>query len=488
MKVDVLIIGGGVIGAAIARELARYDVDIALVEKEPDFGWGSTKANFGLVCQGGDTLEFRKGYKRTKLVLESIPLMEKLCKELDVPFRRIGKLSIIRNNVELARYEKMKERAEKAGDPIEPPVFIPREELFEMEPHITRDVIGALYDPMMSIVDPVRLAIALVENARENGVEVLNESEVVSIREKNGLFHVDTTSKAIETTFIINAAGLYADKVARLINADDFVFYPVKGVIGVLDKKVGDIIKHEIYALPTAPGEGNMVAPNVHGNILFGVTMRLSKRGDFSAPGDMIKKNFENLKKLIPDVSERDVINVFSGFFAFRNFEVGWHECVVRPSRRHPRFIHAVIGFPGVSAAPGTAKEVVRILKDQGLKLKEKEKFNPFRKDIPHFNELGDKEREELIKKDPRYGHIVCRCELVSEGEIVEAIKRGATTLDGIKFRTRAGMGRCQGGFCTPRLIRILSRELGIPEEKITKKGKGSELFPYKSKELLGES
>ncbi len=485
--VDVLIVGGGVVGAAILRELSRYKLDVLLLEREEDFGWGSTKSNYGLVCQGGDVLEFRKGYKRTALARESIKLMEPLCKELDVPFKRIGKVSLIRNTVELERFIRLKKRAEKEGPPIEPPRLLSKSELYEIEPNVAKGMIGGLLDPMMSIVDPIRLTIALIENAKDNGAEAKTGVEVEGFSLKGSYIEAETSEGKVKARFVINAAGMDADRLARKINADDFVLFPVKGVVGVLDKSMGSLISHEIHALPTAPGEGNMIAPTIHGNILIGLVMRLDKRGDFSVPADMAKKTLENAKKLFPDISQSDIINMFAGFLIFRNYEVGWHECVVRPSRAVPNFIHAVIGFPGVSVAPGCAKEIVRILKSLDLPLEEKENFNLKRKDIPHIQNMDEEKIKELIKKDSRFSHIVCRCEHVSEGEIVEAIKRGAKTLDGIKYRTRAGMGRCQGGFCTPRVVRILARELGIDETAVTRKGKGSELLVARTKELIGE-
>ena len=483
METEVLIIGGGILGAAVARELSRYKVDITLVEKESDFGWGSTKANMCIVCQGADALEFRPEYHRSKLVWESIPLMEPLCRELDVPFKRIGELTLIRNNEELAKYRKLKTRAEKVG--ITTHEFLDQQTLRQMEPNVTKEAIGALYDPNIAIVDPVRLTIALVENAAQNGVKVRRETEVLSLSPKPNHIEVQTSQGPIKTRFIVNAAGTSMDKIARLVNADDFVLYPIKGYVGILDKNMGGMVNHEIHTRPEAPGQMNIVTPSVYGNFFFGTTMQPARRGDHSTTKRMAEIALQNARRIVPDISERDIINSFAGFLMFRNWEVGWHECVVRPSRRVPRFINVSIGYPGVSAAPATAREVLKLLQQEGLRLEEDPGFNPYRKAPPAFSELPEQEQRKLVAEDPRYGHVVCRCETVTEREIIEAIRRGATTLDGIKFRTRAGMGRCQGGFCTPRVVKILSRELGIPEQAVTKKGKGSELLPCRTKELL---
>ena len=485
LETEVLIVGGGVLGTAVARELSRYKVNVALLEKEADLGWGSTKANMCIVCQGGDALEFRPEYKRSRLVWDSIPMMEPLCRELGVPFKRIGELILIRNNEERAKYQKLKTRAERVG--ITDLRFIGRDELLQMEPNITRDVVGALYNPAIAVVDPVRLTIALAENAQQNGVQVHLETEVLGIEEKGGEFQVQTNRGPARCRFIVNAAGIHVDRVARFVNADEFVLYPIKGFIGILDKELGSAISHELHMRPEAPGEMNIVVPSVYGNPFYGVVLRLGRKGDNSATREMAHIAFKNLRKVLPWVTERDVIHTFAGFMMFRNWELGWHECVVEASRRVPRFINVSIGYPGVSAAPATAQEVIRLLQAEGLKLEEDPNFNPTREAPPSFADLPPEEQRALIERDQRYGRIVCRCETVTEGEVVEAIRRGATTLDGVKFRTRAGMGRCQGGYCTPRVLRILAKELGIPETQVTKKGKGSELVLYRSKELLEE-
>jgi glycerol-3-phosphate dehydrogenase len=483
METEVLIIGGGVLGAAVARELSHYKVDVLLVEKEADFGWGSTKTNMCIVCQGADTLEFRPEYHRSKLVWDSMPLMEPLCQELDVPFKKVGELALIRNNEELSKFQKLKSKAEKLG--LTGHQFIDQDTLRQMEPHVTREAIGALYDPHIALVDPVRFTIGLMENAAQNGVKVLKETEVFRISQEANQFEVETNRGSVKCRFIVNAAGTSVDKIARLVNSDDFVLYPIRGYVGILDKNLGGLIKHEIHMRPDAPGQMNILTPSVHGNLFFGTTMQPARRGDYATTKRIAEIGFQNVRKIIPDLSAKDIIHSFAGFLMFRNWEVGWHECVVQASRKVPRFISICIGYPGVSAAPATAREVTELLRREGLKLETNERFSPIRKAPPVFNELPEEEQKELIAKASRYGHVVCRCETVSEGEIIEAIRGGATTLDGIKFRTRAGMGRCQGGFCTPRVVKILARELGLSEEKITKKGRESRLLLYKSKGLL---
>ncbi|MCD6358836.1 MAG: FAD-dependent oxidoreductase [Dehalococcoidia bacterium] len=488
LNTEVLIIGGGILGTAVARELSKYKVDVTLVEKEVDIGWGSTKSNSCLVCQGADALSFRKEYRNSKFVWESMPLMEPLCQELDVPFRRVGELSVIRNNDELSKFVKLKRKQEEWVPDMTPQRFIDREELSRMEPNVSKKFIGALYDPDMAVTDPVRLAIALAENARDNGVNVMTGIKVLDISQSNDGFEVQTTQGNISARFIINTAGVFADKIAALLNADNFVLYPVKGYVGILDKKVGKLVSHNILARPQAPGEMNIVTPSIHDNLFFGIQLRLARRGDCSNDKEMARKALVNAQELVPDISAKDIITAFSGFIMYRNFEMGWHECVVRASDKVPRFITLVIGFPGISASPAAAKEAVKLLAQEGLELEERSDFDPYRKAIVEFSELPEEDKKILIAKDSRYGHVVCRCETVTEGEIVEAIKRGATTLDGVKYRCRPGMGRCQGGFCGPRVTDILARELGISREEVTKKGEDSRHLLYRNKELLGKN
>jgi len=275
-----------------------------------------------------------------------------------------------------------------------------------------------------------------------------------------------------------------------MVSADNFVVYPVKGFVGVLDKSVGGLVRHNIWRVAPTPGEMNVVEPTVDGNIIFGIQLMQAKRDDLSTTREMAEEALKRVQNMVPAISGRDVIKFFVGFMMMKNFELGWHDCVVEVSPTVPRFINVTIGYPGLSACPATAKEIAQLLAGQGLSLAEKSDFNPKRKDITDFSELSDDGRTKLIAQDAKYGHVVCRCETVTEGEIVEAIKRGATTVDGIKYRTRAGTGRCQSGFCRSRVIGILARELGVSEQEVTMAGGKSQELLYRDKELLegGES
>jgi glycerol-3-phosphate dehydrogenase len=486
-ETEVLIIGGGIGGTAIARELSKYKVDAILVEKEVSFGQGITKSSSTIMCQGANVLEFRQEYHNSRLVWAGMPLMEPLCEELDVPFKRIGALQLIKNRAGMRHPLKMLRRFDEWKDQYfpgaEPLQLIDQETLRRWEPNVSKEYIGAVYDPNIAINDPVRLTIALAENAEENGMKMMLETAVLDINWETDYFTVETNKGIIKCRYIINAAGEYVVKIARMVGADDFALYPVKAYKAVLDKKLGGLINHMVFT-----NEYGVVNPTVYGNLFFGVspgTQRLGKLHDHATDRRMADSALKNARQMVPDITEKDIINSWVGFIMFRNYEVGWHECTVGVSRWVPRFINASIGFPGICAAPAVAREMIDLLAQEGLALDKNPDFKPYRKAPPIFNELSDAEKKRLIDKDPRYGHVICRCETVTEGEIVEAIRRGARTLDDIKYRCRPGMGRCQGGFCGPRIVKILARELGISEKEVTKKGGRSRQLLYHSKELL---
>jgi glycerol-3-phosphate dehydrogenase len=398
-------------------------------------------------------------------------------------FIRLGKLIIALNEEDLKLLKKMKDNADKIGVPNVR--MVSKQEVHQMEPEISSQVIGALYTPTTGFSSPWGLTFALAENAMDNGVQLSLNSEVRKINYllERSLFEITTTKERINSRYVINCAGMYADQVAQMLGDNTFQNIPLHMERYVLDEKI-EFLNH----LVRSPRTSDFISPSKKevnrkfSNILLGQTADLvQERDNTQTTSNGLQHIIDFATSIFPNIQKRDIITGFAGLVILNSRTPDY---IIEPSKEISSLINVSIGGSGVSAAPAIAIFVENLLKKEGLTLKEKNFFNPYRKGIVEFRNLSPKEKEELIKKDPRYGHVVCRCETVTEGEIVEAIRRGARTLDGIKYRTRAGMGRCQGGFCTPRVLEIMSRELGVPITSITKKGGNSVLLPYKTKEL----
>jgi glycerol-3-phosphate dehydrogenase len=477
-KYDVVIIGAGIAGVSAARELAKYELAVAVLEKEADIGFGATKGTHAIVHCGFPT-DGAPLKSRGELVGNL--QMPQLCRELDVPFERIGKLLVAFNANEALALKEMQLGAVRNGVPgVE--FITDRGRLKQMEPGLSDEVCAALYTPTTGITSPWGLVFGLMENAMANGVKLFREAAVEDIKILKDGFALKTSDGEISSSYIINAAGAYADQIAKLIGDDSFVITGSRQQRVVLDKKCNNLVRHLIRGI-NGIAAGDFVGPTVYGDLLAGSMVEpVPEVTDVKTTRDGIEGwIIPRMQRLIPNLSVPDIIKPFAGFIPMAGPE--YH---IKPAPLNPQFINLVLGGSGLTAAPAMAKYIVEeVLPSVGLVLKKKTDFNPIRKDIPHINDLSNEERAELIAENPLYGHIVCRCENVSEGEIVEAIRRGATTRDGVKFRTRAGMGRCQGGFCGPRVLKILSRELGIPVTEVTRKGKGSEEALYEIKELL---
>jgi len=356
-----------------------------------------------------------------------------------------------------------------------------------MEPRLNRKVVAALYAPTAAITSPYELAIAMAENASQNGVRFLLETEVKGVLVKCGeIKGVETSRGLIEADYLVNSAGLWADEISRMAGIEEFTIHPRKGEYYVLDKKLNGLARHILFPTPTPISKGIVVTPTVDGNILIGPNAQdIEDKKDLSTTMRGLKEVFDGAVKLIPELAEKRNL-VIRSFCGLRP-EPDTGDFIIRIYDEVRGFVNvAGIKSPGLTAAPSIALEVVNLLKMSGLDLKRKERFNPYRDPIPKaLRRFKLDEAEKLISKDPMYGRVVCRCEYVTEGEVVEAIRRGARTLDGIKFRTRAGMGRCQGGFCTPHIIRILARELRMDPIEVTKRGGGSKLLACKVKDPL---
>ena len=484
MKANVVIIGGGIVGASIARELSQYDVDVVLVEKESDIAFGgSTKANTGIIHAGYDDVP---GTVKADLCCRGNALWSELSFELNVPLKRIGSLVVALKNDEISILNELKKRGEKNGVPgLE--IIEDRNRLFQMEPNLNEESIAALYAPTAGVANPCEMSIALVENAVQNGVRILLETKVRKILVKEGeVKAIQTNRGCIEANCVINAAGLHADEISAMVGIRHFSITPRRGEYYVLDKKLGGFVNHILFPIPTPISKGIVVTPTADGNLLIGPNAHdIEDKTDVATTFVGLEEIFRGAVKLVPKLSLKKsmIIANYGGLRA----ESSTGDFIIEAYDEVSGFINvAGIKSPGLTAAPAIAKKVVNMLRERGLRLKKKDAFNPHRKSIDRsIRELSLNKVKKLLAQDPRYGHVICRCEHVTEGEVVEAIRRGATTLDGIKFRTRAGMGRCQGGFCTPRIIKILARELSMPIETLTKRGGHSKLLPYTVKSLL---
>ncbi|MDP2945155.1 MAG: NAD(P)/FAD-dependent oxidoreductase [Atribacterota bacterium] len=492
MKADVVIIGGGVIGAAIARELSRFNISIILIEKEDDVAMGTSKGNSGIIHAGhNDDFKTLKG----ELNIKSNPKFDKLCADLKIPFKRIGSLVIGFSEEDFRKLKELKENGEKNG--IKNLEIIRGPKLFELEPNLNPQAKYALYAPSAGIISPYGFTIALADNAVINGVKVLLETEVKDIRIKErqvcGVF---TNRGLIETRVIINAAGLYADEIAKTVG-DSFKISPLKGEYQLFDKQWGNLVNHILFPIPIKPSKGILVTPTVHGNLLIGPnSYQVEEKDDLSTSDAGIKEVYEGAKKLIPHLPSQDLVISFAGLRA--DIE-GRDDFIIEASKKIRGFINvAGIESPGLSSAPaiaemvsGILKEVVKEISPQ-LELNYKDDFVENLVEQPKFADYLDKtgKWQEIIEKDADYGEIICRCEKVSKGEMLRAIHQPlpARSLDAIKRRVRAGMGRCQGGFCSPRVLKILSEELKISPLKITKKGPGSEILKTETKNMIKET
>lgn len=508
LETQVLIIGGGIAGASVARELSKYNVLVTLVEREADFAAGQSKCNHGHIhpgigamgafsailksgmASGAKLYDFKS--PRAKLSLQGFELFDSLAHELDLRYISPGAIIIARNDSEVKVIEQMVELTRTMAEETNRdcvPKWLGRDDILALEPSITPKVFCGLYDEKwVKAFYPWEYVIALGENAKRNGVKMLFNADVNEIVTHSGGFIVKTAQGPIKTEFIVNASGRNAAYVAEMAGVRDFELLYNSSQAIVLDKHLKGLVKHLIQTTPL-PGVYEGLLPTISGNVyVYAGTYNPTQneeRENSSTRGEWFIESMKRAQGIVPDISDKDIITSFVGVRAWNLRDPDEH--IVEASKKNPRFVNMVVRLPGMAFSTAAARYVVELLANQGLQLTKRTDFNPYRKTIPVFSELSPVEQNALIARDARYGHIVCRCETVTEGEIVEAIKRGATTVQGIQFRTRAGMGRCQRGFCGPRVVEILARELGIPRTQVTFKGPESEILKYRSKELWAQ-
>ena len=476
---DVIIIGGGVSGAASARELSRYKVRACVLEKEEDVCCGTSKANSAIVHAGYDAAP---GSLKAKLNVRGNEMMEQLSEDLDFPFQKTGSLVICLSGEEMPGLQELYDKGVANG--VKGLKILDREEVLGMEPNITDDVYAALYAPSAGIVCPFGMNIALAENACTNGVEFRFNTEVLDIRKTENGYEIHTNRGMFQAKCVVNAAGVYADKIHNMVSKKKIHITPRRGEYCLLDKSAGTHVSRTIFSLPTKYGKGVLVTPTVHGNLLIGPTavdIENKEGTNTTREGldEVISKAGQNVKNL----PMRQVITSFAGLRAHEDGS----EFIIGEADDAEGFIDcAGIESPGLTSCPAIGGMVAEILREK-LGLEEKEDFISTRKGILDPNTLAKEERAELIRKEPAYGNIICRCEMITEGEILDAIRRplGARSLDGVKRRTRAGMGRCQSGFCSPRTMEILARELHVNMSDITKSGGNSRLVVGVNKDTL---
>ena len=476
---DIIIIGGGVSGAASARELSRYQANICLLEKEEDVCCGTSKANSAIVHAGFDAAA---GSLMAKLNVQGAEMMEAMSKELDFPYKNNGSLVVCRSEEDMPNLQALYDRGVTNG--VKNLKILTKEELKEMEPNIADDAVAALYAPTAGIVCPFNMNIAYAENANVNGVEFKFNTEVLDIKKVDDHFEIHTSNGVYETKYVVNAAGVYADKFHNMVSEKKIHITPRRGDYCLLDKTAGGHVSKTIFALPGKMGKGILVTPTVHGNLLLGPTgIDIEDKEGVNTTADGLNEVLTKSALNVKNIPTRQVITSFAGL---RAHEDG-HEFIIGEVEDCKGFIDcAGIESPGLTSAPAIGLMVADILKEK-MGLVEKDNFIATRKGVLNPEELPMDERKALIKEQPAYGNIICRCEMITEGEIIDAIKRplGAKTLDGVKRRTRAGMGRCQSGFCAPRTMEILARELGVDMSEITKTGKGSEIIVGINKDRL---
>lgn len=479
MTYDIIIIGAGVSGASIARALSRYQAKICVIEKEEDVCCGASKANSAIVHAGYDAA---CGSLKAKLNVQGNRMMGRLAEELDIPFRRNGSLVLCRAEEEFPELRKLYERGVANG--VEELRILSREETLAMEPNVTDAVYAALYAPTAGIVCPFELNIALAENACVNGVEFRFCTEVKGILRSGQGYELQTSQGMVRTKYVINAAGVYADVIHNMVSRKKLHITPRRGDYCLLDKGAGNHVGRTVFALPGKWGKGILVTPTVHGNLLIGPTaMEVEDREGTNTTGEGLEQVLEKAGLNVKGIPMKQVITSFAGL---RAHEAGGDFVIGEPEDAEGFMDCAGIESPGIASCPAIGEMVAQIVRDK-MGLEEKNDFIPTRKGILKPNVLTREERNALIQENPAYGAVVCRCEMITEGEIIDAIRRplGAKSLDGIKRRTRAGMGRCQSGFCSPRVMEILARECDMSMYDVTKSGGGSRIIMGENKDMF---
>ncbi len=469
---DVLVIGAGMVGAMILRKLSRFRLRVAAVEREPQPGFGVTKSSLSYIHRN----HFNPpGSLRARLCRGAPERFRDLAGELGVGYREADELNLAFDESQAREVRTRKEWGERNGEATFR--FIGREETLRLEPHLARDFTLATHSRAHGMIHPPEWAFALVESARANGAAVFLETEVTGIgREADGTFRVVTDRGSLRARFLVNAAGLHADRIAAMGGDGHVRLHPTRGTFAIFDPAASPLLRHLVYVGGLDPACSHMLGPTLHGNLILGLGRfrEPESRTDTRVTREALDEILGMGRRILPGLPEGDLITSFAGIKTTNNLAENG-DFFIGSAGASPRLIHALIGSPGITASPGIARHVLDLLADAGLELAAKPDFLPAPPRPPRFRDAGPEEREALVRRDPARGHLVCRCEQVSEAEVREAVRRGARTVDGVKHLTRAGMGRCQGGFCGPWVLKLLAAELGVPLEAVTRRGRGSE-------------
>jgi glycerol-3-phosphate dehydrogenase len=466
-RYDVAIVGGGVMGAALARELSRYDLSVVLLERNAEVGFGTSKANSGIIHAGAHS---PPGTLKGDHEWAGNQAWGALHSDLGFGFKRVGELVVARDQTDLETLDTLfKQGTERGVTGLE---FWEPERIRAEEPNVSHDVIRALWAPTAGVINPYEAVLLLADSAAHNGVEIAVEHTVEAIETTaDGLLRVGTSRGDVLAQFVVNAAGVYSDRIAELAGVGTFKINARKGEEYLLDKRLKGIVSRIIFPCPTPVTKGILVIPTFDGTIMVGPTAEeVEDKENFATSRAGMDEVFSAASALVPGITVADVIAAFAGLRPVSDT----NDFIIGPTSVKGFINAAGIQSPGLTSAPSIALTLVEILADEGLKLEERDDWDP---ELPHpvrFSTASTEDQVDLAEKDPAFAHLVCRCEHVTEAEITDAIRRGARTLDGLKFRTRAGMGRCQGGFCTWRCMELLSDRLQIPVTDLTKRGGGS--------------
>lgn len=478
---DVIIIGAGVTGCAVARYLSRYQGSALVLERAEDVCCGTSKANSAIIHAGFDAAH---GSLMAKMNVQGNRMVPGLAKELDFPFRRNGSLVVCMSEEDMPRLRALYENGVKNG--VEGLEIVDAQRLHELEPNVSKNAVAALWAPTGGIVCPFNMTIALAENANANGVDFRFNTKVTGFTRGEEGWTVHTEQGDFRTRYVVNAAGVYADVLHNMVSSRKLHITPRRGDYCLLDRQVGGFVSHTVFQLPGKLGKGVLVSPTVHGNIIVGPTaIDIEDRDGTNTTAAGLEELIAKAGISVDNLPIRQTITSFAGLRAHEDH----HEFVIGEAEDAPGFVDcAGIESPGLTSAPAIGLTVAELLREK-LGLQEKEDFIATRKGLLDPKSLTWDAYQALIRENPAYGQIICRCEQVTEGEIIDAIRRplGARSLDGVKRRTRAGMGRCQAGFCSPRVMEILARELGVSQAEITKCGGASRLIVGVNKDSLEE-